>query len=503
MRIANFRDDVLWAIAYKLGLDPAIEFLTDEGESLASYINAWVRRTWDDRDWPEWTQTLEFTPDSNHIVPYHSVPVGAAAPVYISRPLKVYLVDPLQSPYPIDTPFRLTEDGVWVGFDTGQTVFIKFVPPAPKFTSIAWDASTTYDKGDVTYGPGDGDCFTSLIHNNYGNDPSVGYLQVIPSAIIQRYMPPQPGVAGQPQKVDAYALPADAIIGTVPTLPAAGQQFSMTIQDKPGGGGVVIANVFYTVPASPTWTTIITGIGNALRAAPGLSAFTITDDVTNKKVTLQSNSNFRITTWALQGPGPTQKFQKQVQTQIYIAAVPPFQGQMQITELAIGTQQVLACADYVLTFIDIEGLTHTVEYESVQGDGVAQILLGLSAAISGSQDAFFQDVVVNLDTTLGTIDLITIGGIAIDGTVTPESSTFWQKVVFPYALIEPVCRGAYADALREAGQTDKALAEEQGALQEDADRANKAIAPAYTTFTDQQRSTPRYRTKPPVTAPGK
>jgi len=503
MRIANFKDDVLWAIAYKAGLDPAQEFLTDEGESTASYINAWLRRTWEDRDWPEWAQTLEFTPDARHVVAYHSVPVGAALPVYLSRPLKVFLVDPLLSPYPIDTPFRLVDDGLHVGFDHGQTVWIRFLPPTPKFTSIKWDANRTYDKGEVTYSPEEGDCFTSRIHNNQGNDPSLGYTQAIPSEITQKYMPPQPGVTGQPQKVDAYALPAGDIITGVPTLPSPGQQFAMTIQDKPGGGGVVIASAFYTVPASPTWSTIITGIGNALRAAPGLSAFTITDDVTNKKVTLQSSSNFRITNWALQGPGPTQKFQKQVQTQIYIADVPPFQGQAQITELTIGQQQVIACADYLVTFIDLEGGVHSVEYTSIEGDDVPQILLGLAAAISGSPDTFFQDVVVNVDTTVGTIDFLTLGGVAIDATVSPESSAFWDKVYFPYALVEPVVRGAYADVMREAGQTDKAMAEEQGAIQEDADRANKAVSPAYDSLIDQQRPAPRYTTRPAATAAGK
>src|SRR5207249_4180289 len=139
MRVASYRDDVLWAIAYKLGLDPLKEFLTDEGESIASYINAWVRRAWDSADFPEWATIKEFKPDANHMVFWRAFPIGAPEPVVLSRPLKVYLVDPRLSPYPIDIHFREWDEGLHVGFDHGATVFIKYLGRAPKFTSLKWD----------------------------------------------------------------------------------------------------------------------------------------------------------------------------------------------------------------------------------------------------------------------------------------------------------------------------------------------------------------------------
>ena len=87
MRTIPFKE-VLWSIAYKLGLDPAVEFLTDEGESLCSYINAWVRRSWDVQDFPEWTSIQEFAVADNHMIPWRAFPVGAPEPVELSRPLK-------------------------------------------------------------------------------------------------------------------------------------------------------------------------------------------------------------------------------------------------------------------------------------------------------------------------------------------------------------------------------------------------------------------------------
>jgi len=510
MRIANFRDDVLWAIAYKMGLDPAQEFLTDEGESLASYINAWVRRTWDDKDWPEWSETLEFTPDSNHMVAYHSVPTGAALPVVISRPLKVYLVDPRTTPYPIDTPFRESDYGLHVGFDHGLTVWIKFVPEAPKFTSIKWDPNVTYSKGDSTYSPDEGDCFTSLVNNNRANDPSIGYTQAIPTELIQAAEPPDPGHPGQNEIIQVFTVaqpdPASPIILPPPTPPppVANTIYRLAITTRPTNGFTTLADVSYTVASGDTWDNVINNLAGLLTAAPGLAGFIITPVPTQLRIDIEDASDFAIGTWYAQQPASTVvKYQKRVQTQTFIAEVPPLPGQPQISRLTIGPSLVKPCAVYEITFHDLEGAKHSVEYESLAGDTVTQILAGLAAAIDGSTDTFFDYVAVSVDPTLGTIELSTMGGISIDATVNPESSAYWQKVFFPYALVEPVVRGAYSDALREAGQSDKGMAEEQGAVQEEADRASKAVSPAYDILTDQQRPAPRYSTRPKVIPSGR
>jgi hypothetical protein len=79
-------------------------------------------------------------------------------------------------------------------------------------------------------------------------------------------------------------------------------------------------------------------------------------------------------------------------------------------------------------------------------------------------------------------------------------NAWWEVVLFPLALVEPVVRGAYADALRDLGQTDKAMAEEQGAAQEQGNQMSKALAPGYDDLTDQRAPAPRYESKLPAQA---
>ena len=69
-RSVNFKTNVLWSLAYSLGLDPTVELLIDQAAAITTYVNNWVRRSWDAKDWPEWTFIDSFAPDSNHMVPY-------------------------------------------------------------------------------------------------------------------------------------------------------------------------------------------------------------------------------------------------------------------------------------------------------------------------------------------------------------------------------------------------------------------------------------------------
>jgi hypothetical protein len=206
MRTIPFKD-VLWSVAYKLGLDPAQEFLTDEGESLTSYINAWVRRTWDAQDFPEWTSITEFGVAVNHMIPWRAFPVGGPVPVELSRPLKVYLVDPRLTPYPIDARFREWDEGLHVGFDHGATVWIKYQGLAPRFTSVKWDSSVSYPSGGLTYSPVSGECYQSLISGNLGNDPTIGFTAPLSTQVIQAFVPPDPGHDLQPE-IMMFTAPA-------------------------------------------------------------------------------------------------------------------------------------------------------------------------------------------------------------------------------------------------------------------------------------------------------
>lgn len=170
-RSVNFRDNVLWPLAYALGLDPTVEFLNDQAAALTNYINNWVRKSWDSTDWPEWTDIQPFTPDSNHLVPYVYTPSGQP-PTTISRVFKVYLLDPHVSQGAYDTPFRLLDDGIHCGFEHGTTVWIRFIVSPPIYSSDEWNPSTTYNLGQRTYSPVTGESYISLVTNNQGNDPS-------------------------------------------------------------------------------------------------------------------------------------------------------------------------------------------------------------------------------------------------------------------------------------------------------------------------------------------
>lgn len=498
MRVASYRDDVLWAIAYKLGLDPAREFLVDQGESLASYINAWTRRAWDSADFPEWATIKEFRPDVNHMVLWRAFPLGAQEPVVLSRPLKVYLVDPRLSPYPMDIHFREWDEGLHVGFEHGDTVFIKYLGTAPKFTSLKWDPNRSYASGEAVYSPSSGECYRSLVANNLGNDPVVGFLASLPTGLIQFALPPSPGVNEQKKIMDAFAIqdPPPAGPGPpTPYIPPVGTVFRLTVKDTTLT--TTLGDVTYTVKAGDTYNEIMNGLAASLTAAPGMAGFTITATPSQQQLRLVNNSDFKISQWTWMLPaGSTLTYLRRAQVQAYIAAIPSAPGQAQISQLIISNDQVKGCTTYTLTFRDAEGDVHTASYYAAAGEGLLQIITGLAAEIAGSSDPWFNSIGVSVEPNLGSMEFSTMGGVSLDASMEPDSSAYWDRILFPYALIEPVVRGAYSDALREAGQTDKGQAEEQGAVQEGADRMQKALAPAYDILTDQQRAAPRYRTRP-------
>jgi hypothetical protein len=492
MRTANFRDSVLWAIAYKLGLDPAIEFLTDEAESLTSYINAWVRRTWDSADWPEWTETFEFTVGANHMVPYLATPISQTEPVLISRPLKVYLADPSQSPYPIDTSFRLNDQGLHVGFDHGSTVWIKFVPEAPVFTSRQWDADVTYSNGALTYSRDTGQCYKSQTNGNIGRDPAIGLKSPLITTTVQ-----------------------EAVAGS-PAIPASNEKWGISV-DPPNwySAGVGGADIDYLIKLKDpslvehqfTYTTTggltLDAFLDALIAAAAASTDTFinsatwTKDTANKLLLVEKAEVFTTaSSQVTASPGGVAILPGQ-QISAFYPGSPEVLPRPQVTLVTLPSS-LIPGATYELTLIDAAGTKHQVRYYSSATDGASQILDGLAAAFvsGGASDPFLTSVDIVIDygarrLSLSVPQTFSITAIAI----APTPNPWWEEVLFPYALVEPVVRGAYADALREAGQSDKALVEEQGTVQERDERMTKALAPGYDDLTDQRAPAPRYRAK--------
>jgi hypothetical protein len=141
-----------------------------------------------------------------------------------------------------------------------------------------------------------------------------------------------------------------------------------------------------------------------------------------------------------------------------------------------------------------------VTYISLSTDNAQQILAGLIDAmiILQTADPFFTGVQSSLDTVSPsatfTIDK-TMGLVSMDTEITPPGATFWELVPFPLVLVDQVVRGAYAEALKEGGQTDKGAAEEQIMPSENQVATGKFDAPQYPPLTDQQKPRSRYAVK--------
>jgi hypothetical protein len=376
-RSVNFRDAVLWELARRVGLDPTTELLVDQARSFVGYINALVRKEWDAQDWPEWTDIAQFTPDNNHIVPYQ---LSVFPNQVIGRVWKMYLVDPNIFSGILSSPFFLRVQGVHCGFEHGTNVWLKYiVSPPPQFTSDEFDPTQTYNRGDLTYSPVDGETFMSTI------DGQTGVYPVLPPPVTPPHLPP----------TNVCTCPV-----TMPCTPPPRQ-----------------ANV-YTISAPP----------------PGVS-------------------------------NPVYKF----------------------------------------IFTDQSGGLHYLCYSSPCAQDSIQFMGGLRDAINmeGAADPFFLGVTTELDVTNGVPTLILSTADPIDlqamivGTpstpttpVPPPALGSWALVPFPFALVDRVLRGAMADALRELGQNEKAMPEEQASIAEAAARAGAYIGPPFNRLSDQQQPRP-------------
>jgi hypothetical protein len=77
---------------------------------------------------------------------------------------------------------------------------------------------------------------------------------------------------------------------------------------------------------------------------------------------------------------------------------------------------------------------------------------------------------------------------------TPDvSPTWWAPVPFPESVADLTVRLAFAEALREDGQFDKANSEEAAVIQEAISKISAMVHPPFDTVTDQARAPSRYR----------
>jgi hypothetical protein len=117
---------------------------------------------------------------------------------------------------------------------------------------------------------------------------------------------------------------------------------------------------------------------------------------------------------------------------------------------------------------------------------------GILAAFKA--DTFLQTLPVTPDLMNMTLAIASpIQQITVDAQILPpQPDPTWQLIPFPFALVDMVLRGAYADALSEWGQVEKAAAEEKQSTEELVARAGAFLGPPYDKITDQEQPQPRY-----------
>ena len=516
MRTVKFRDDVLWAVADKMGLDPEqSNFLTNQAIPIGKSIDQWVRRVWEARDWPEWTLLDEFIP-VNHIVDYDysgaSLSDFSANPKTIGKPLKVYLVNPETTDAPVDTTFTLETRGIHCGHEHGTTVWIKYMPPAPRFTAVQWSSSATYSKGDVVYSYTTGECYKSKVDHNLNHDPASTFsvpphqstepVTLPPPSvdITQERTPPSVGVPARNQIL--VLSMSDEFTGSTPTdPPELGTDFVVQVQDT--ATSILLASVLHTANGTESIADVVTNLVAQLIADPDLSAYTITAGATT--ITLEAPALFTcpLSSYTILSEGGPTHLMKQVITQTYFPGLSTASGQSQITQITLNAETTFPGAVYELTVIESNGTTHVIDYASNLYDGSEQILNGLILATEASTDTYWSSLVKTFDATNLTLDLSTNDEFATHisaqrppppGVHPPTvGGAYWELNPFPRAIVEAVVRGAYADLLKEWGQTDKGSAEE-GVVPSETQISEGDFTPTPNpALTGQQRAMSRYR----------
>lgn len=514
MRTIPFRE-VLHAVAEKFGLDPEqSNFLTNEAIPIGKSIDQWVRRTYDSKDFPEWTQTHQFAPDGNHMIPWNDAialdvvgpPSTIGIKVNIGRPLNVFLIDPRTTDAPVETDFTLRSDGIHVGFDHGSSVWIKYMEPAPRFTAEQWRADRTYAKDDIAYSYTTGEVYKSKVGGNIGHDPA-GTSQ--PPSTSEITQPPTPipvttdqeyaadtGSAGQ-TKIMRIKLQT-TMVG-IPNPPAASASFWVEVMDS---DYTIITNTFAVCDGTTTLADVVTTLVNNLIGGLG-AGWTVTGDTTALTITIENDSDFQLISPGggdfprvyLTTADPGAHLLITTQVQAYQAAVSSGSVTPQSSKITFGQNQVIPGATYRLTFIDNNGLSHIVEYVSDNFASSDKIVSGLSAAIIAGQssDSFLTLISATPDTAAASLTLQFLTPASLDAVVIISGSPWWELVPFPLTIANAVIRGAFADLEKEWSQTDKAALEEQAVPGEAQIATDKFQSMPNPELTNQQRPMSRYK----------
>jgi hypothetical protein len=376
------------------------------------------------------------------------------------------------------------------------------VPLAPRFTSIPWDANFTYEVGNLVYSRQSGECYKSLANGNIGQDPTF-----IASNLTAQTL--QEAVAGSPEippTNEKWSIRIDP-----PTWYGDTAEITYQIKLKDSAN---VEHAFSYVKTTGTMVTLDALLDALIAAAVGstdtfINSATWAKDTANKLILVEKAELFSTAASSASVTGGSPFLESGYATLPGTRLTAYYAGSSEVlpleqVSLLTLPSTLLPGAKYEVTLRDSSGQPHTVTYYSAVTDGANQILDGLVAAFAAAAgtDSFLAGVLVVVDYAGRRLTLSAANGFSLSGTSVAQGNPWWEEVLFPYALVEPVVRGAYSDGLRMGGQSDKAVTEEQAAVQEEADRAQKALSNAYDVLTDQQRAAPRYRTRAPAATPG-
>lgn len=507
MRTIPFKE-VLHAVADKMGLDPEqSNFLSNQAIPIGKSIDQWVNRVYDAKDFPEWTQIREFTPDANHIVPWGNTTASlGGVSVQIGRVLSVYLIDPRTTDAPVETDFTENDVGIHCGFEHGTSVWIKFLPPPPRYTSEQWRPEIGYARGDVVYSDQTGQVYKSKVNQNRGHDPSVTFqpppnVEImqppiqLPAEVVTQLTKPNPGALAQNQ-ITRVTL---AIIGGTDTVPAIpdpppnlSQFYISAVEPKIPGTFIDAATTL--TDGVMTLLDVLNDLFNNLVAALSPDGYTITKDDANLTIDLERAAQFESLTLYIPVGGPNYYLVQQ-QIQPYIAAVAATDGEKQKIEVTLTEADVTPGAIYTLNFKDVTGVDHVVTYEAGITDTANQILAGLANQIGtlGGSDTFFMGISSELDTTALTAAFSSATEISLGANLLLPGSPWWELVPFPITISNTVIRGGFADLLKEWSQTDKGMAEEQNVPSELQTASSKFSSTPNPELTNQQMPYSRYK----------
>ena len=127
-----------------------------DGERHCVAITAAVRRAYEHEFWPEIMVIEERTPDEFNVVEQAEdgkqeidVVQGFFATEANARNFTCLL------------PAERIPSG-WILQNAAETVFVRYRPPAPRFTRAKWDKDRTYEPNDVCYVDTKGKCYRSI-----------------------------------------------------------------------------------------------------------------------------------------------------------------------------------------------------------------------------------------------------------------------------------------------------------------------------------------------------